>query len=545
MVRPRLLASIGAALDGVDRPLNLETAENRAPGRVRRMFDGIADHYDRLNHLLSLNRDRAWRRRTARSLQLPVGAQVLDLCGGTGDLAIAVAREHPRAEVVCCDFSPRMLAHADQKFRRDELDRCRTIEGDALDLPFDDGAFDAITVGFGVRNFADRTRGLAECRRVLRADGTLAVLEFSHPQVFPLKQLYRIYLNGWLPKIGDRLSGRDGPYGYLARTIGDFPDAPAFATWIRQAGFEHCEWQLLSGGIVALHLAHGRSREPSAGADAARGRGRGRGRRELAATAAKPFASGFELFPNVGDLGVGPIRPLFAVELIPVPVLLVVLVDFWSGHQRVGHRQPTLLQFGQPGLQAIDFGLRLGLRTLELLLGRLALLQDLAGIDRLSGRRGSPARRRRRLVDPAALVGAEHLLQVGRGKRAATLPLDLLATTRRGGRRGQRRHRATVAGPLGNRDLHRALIGVPSLTVGSGLGGTIAALLSRGLSGLLTRSRLLRLLLFGLLLLGPHGRRQHEQDRDQRNLQPALQKTSSRDPSVHRSPRVARGSARD
>jgi demethylmenaquinone methyltransferase/2-methoxy-6-polyprenyl-1,4-benzoquinol methylase len=127
--------------------------------------------------------------------------------------------------------------------------------GDALRLPFRDAAFDAVTVGFGVRNFADLDAGLREIRRVLGPGGRLVVLEFSRPTARPLAAAYRVYLERVLPALGDRISGRSGPYAYLARTIGQFPDAPSLAGRIRDAGFAAVGWRTLTGGIVALHTA--------------------------------------------------------------------------------------------------------------------------------------------------------------------------------------------------------------------------------------------------------------------------------------------------
>ena len=228
------------------------TRESR---HVRRMFDGIARRYDFLNHLLSLNRDRAWRRRAAREAVADAPALILDLCGGTGDLALAVAEAAP-ARVICCDFSHEMLSRAEPKFARRGLHpRCRTVEADGLRLPFGDACFDAVTVGFGVRNFQDMDAGLRQIRRVLRPGGRLVILEFSQPERGAFGRLYRTYLSWLLPRIGDSVAGRQGPYAYLAQTIAGFPDPPALAGRIRDAGFGACGWTTHTGGIVAIHTA--------------------------------------------------------------------------------------------------------------------------------------------------------------------------------------------------------------------------------------------------------------------------------------------------
>jgi len=228
--------------------------ESRDPTRVRKMFSGIAHRYDLLNHLLSGNLDRRWRRTAARRLP-PGTGRVLDLCGGTGDLSVDLVREGRADVVVCCDFSHPMLVRAAEKFQRKRLgDRCLVLEGDGLRLPFADAAFDAVTVAFGIRNLARPASGFAEMHRVLRVGGRLVVLEFSRPSGALLSRLYRFYLYRVLPRLGDGVSGGGGgAYGYLARTIADFADAPTLAGQIRESGFATCDWSLLAGGIVAIH----------------------------------------------------------------------------------------------------------------------------------------------------------------------------------------------------------------------------------------------------------------------------------------------------
>jgi len=229
---------------------------DRDPRRVRSMFDGIAPRYDLLNHLLSASLDRGWRRAAAAELPHGDRALVLDLCGGTGDLSLAASAARPRATVVCCDFSHPMLLGARRKFaRRRAAGRCLPLGGDALRLPFAPGVFDAATVGFGVRNFADLDAGLRELYRVLAPGGRLVVLEFSSPDGPVVSRLYRVYRERLLPAIGDRVAGVRGPYGYLARTIGAFPEPALLAGRIREAGFAACGWQRKTGGIVAIHTA--------------------------------------------------------------------------------------------------------------------------------------------------------------------------------------------------------------------------------------------------------------------------------------------------
>jgi demethylmenaquinone methyltransferase/2-methoxy-6-polyprenyl-1,4-benzoquinol methylase len=215
------------------------------------MFDRIAPTYDVLNHLLSANVDRAWRRRAVGLLGLTGTERVLDACTGTGDLAVALL-EGGAGEVVGSDFSPRMLAQAAAK-----TDARATFEvADTTDLPFEDASFDAATVGFGVRNLEDLDAGLRELRRVLRPGGRLAVLEFSQPPNPLFRGLYHVYFMLVLPLIGNLVSGgADNAYAYLPRSVLAFPDPQGLAARLRGAGFAAVEVHTLSLGIACVHLA--------------------------------------------------------------------------------------------------------------------------------------------------------------------------------------------------------------------------------------------------------------------------------------------------
>jgi demethylmenaquinone methyltransferase/2-methoxy-6-polyprenyl-1,4-benzoquinol methylase len=221
------------------------------------MFGEIARRYDLLNHLLSLNLDTRWRRHAALKAGTGKDLRILDLCGGTGDLSVALARrEDPPSFVVCCDFSHPMLALAGPKFvRRGVGDRCVPVEGDALRLPFRDGSFDAVTIGFGVRNLADMRAGFGEILRVLAPGGRLVVLEFSRPTGPVLSRLYGFYLKRVVPRFGDGAFRSRGAYVYLARTIGTFPAPDLLAGMIRESGFAAVGWRPLTGGIVCVHTA--------------------------------------------------------------------------------------------------------------------------------------------------------------------------------------------------------------------------------------------------------------------------------------------------
>jgi len=212
------------------------------------MFDAVAGRYDRLNHILSLSLDRGWRRRTVRHLGVVPGERALDLCCGTGDLALALARAGAR--VVGADFAHQMLVRAGRKARAIPL-----LEADAQCLPFPTASFDLLTVGFGLRNLAEPRSGLIEMHRVLRPGGRLGVLEFSVPPSPLFRRAYHLYLRRLVPAVGDGRSGRAGPYHYLADSVRQFPDQRTLAEWIEGAGFEPARWINLTGGIAALHVA--------------------------------------------------------------------------------------------------------------------------------------------------------------------------------------------------------------------------------------------------------------------------------------------------
>jgi len=228
--------------------------EKQAAAWVQSMFGGIARHYDFLNHLLSLNFDRHWRWRTVRRLrrELPSGGRVLDLCCGTGDLLVGLEREFGRPGVGA-DFCHPMLTAARSKLGRKGL-RSALVEADGLQLPLRDDSLDAITIGFGFRNFANYRRGLAEMRRVLKPGGIVAILEFSQPQTKAFAALYDWFSLQVLPRIGGAVSGSSQAYSYLPESIRKFPDAPQLADEMKAAGYAKVEYERMTGGIVALHL---------------------------------------------------------------------------------------------------------------------------------------------------------------------------------------------------------------------------------------------------------------------------------------------------
>jgi demethylmenaquinone methyltransferase / 2-methoxy-6-polyprenyl-1,4-benzoquinol methylase len=215
------------------------------------MFSGIAKRYDLLNHLLSGNVDKRWRRIVATRVRdkLSGSARVLDVACGTGDSALTLF-ENTGARVVGTDFCRPMLEIAANKTGQ----RVPLIEGDALALPFRDGSFEAVTIAFGLRNLASVEGGLAELRRVLKPGGWVAVLEFSKPANAMLRPVFGLYFTKVLPLMGGLISGSPMAYSYLPASVQKFPDQQELSLLMQRAGFEQVEFENLTGGIAALHM---------------------------------------------------------------------------------------------------------------------------------------------------------------------------------------------------------------------------------------------------------------------------------------------------
>lgn len=197
--------------------------ENSKKTRVREMFDSIAPRYDLLNHLLSFGVDRLWRRRMVGVVAAGTPAAILDVAAGTGDVAVALARRLPAARITGIDLSGEMLAVGRGKVaRRGLCDRIELVQGDAEQLSFPDGTFDAVTIGFGIRNFGSIEAGLAEAFRVLRPGGRLCILEFSTPRGRCFGPLYRFYFHRILPLVGRLISKDDSAYTYLPESVDHF-----------------------------------------------------------------------------------------------------------------------------------------------------------------------------------------------------------------------------------------------------------------------------------------------------------------------------------
>lgn len=218
------------------------------------MFDAIAFRYDALNHLLSMGVDRSWRRKVVRRVHAAKPATILDLATGTGDLAIMLARECPQSAVTGIDLSEQMLAIGRQKVSQAGLAQCITLmQGDAENLPAEDNSFDAVTVAFGVRNFEDIARGVAEIHRVLHPGGIVCVLEFGMPRNKIFGTLYRFYFHRVLPSVGRMLSHDKSAYTYLPQSVDEFPYGEKFRGMLLQAGFTDCRITNLWGGIAQIY----------------------------------------------------------------------------------------------------------------------------------------------------------------------------------------------------------------------------------------------------------------------------------------------------
>lgn len=232
------------------------SSEQEASRKVREMFTRIAPRYDLLNHLLSAQMDQVWRRRTARELK-PIldrtDATALDLCCGTGDLSFAL-QQRARARIIGADFSHTMLVRARQKAIHANGTRVEFLEADALRLPFADSSFDLVTTAFGFRNLANYEAGLREIARVLKSEGTLAILDFSEPAPGILGDLYRFYFRKVLPKIGGIISGDPEAYAYLPRSVSRFFRPDELEALMKQVGYTQVHYHVMTLNSVALHL---------------------------------------------------------------------------------------------------------------------------------------------------------------------------------------------------------------------------------------------------------------------------------------------------
>jgi demethylmenaquinone methyltransferase/2-methoxy-6-polyprenyl-1,4-benzoquinol methylase len=217
------------------------------------MFDRIAGVYDLMNTAMTAGLHHGWRERAADRAELGAGDSALDLCCGTGDLALELRRRvGASGRVVGADFSERMLELANEKALERGLADVTFEWADALELPYSDSSFDAVTVGFGVRNLADLDRGIGEMGRVLRPGGRLVILEITQPQKPPLSTFFSLWFDRIVPVLG-RFAGDPEAYSYLPESVRSFPPPAGLAAIMDRAGFESIRYTILAGGIIAIH----------------------------------------------------------------------------------------------------------------------------------------------------------------------------------------------------------------------------------------------------------------------------------------------------
>ena len=227
------------------------------PTRVRQMFGAIARRYDLANHMLSCGIDFYWRKRAATTVASWQPRKIVDLATGTGDLALALQKELPDAEVTGVDFLPEMLELAQRKGVR------QTILADAMKLPFPDASFDCVTIAFGLRNMENWRDAIAEMSRVLKRDGHLLVLEFSLPTRSIVRTIYRFYLHRCLPSLASVLTREKSAYDYLGDSIEEFPSGRSMIDLIEATGFQHATFQPMSYGIATIYTAQNSPRASS------------------------------------------------------------------------------------------------------------------------------------------------------------------------------------------------------------------------------------------------------------------------------------------
>jgi demethylmenaquinone methyltransferase/2-methoxy-6-polyprenyl-1,4-benzoquinol methylase len=219
------------------------------------MFSAIAPRYDFLNRVLSVGRDRVWRREAIRAIGLPAAGRLLDVCTGTADMALEAGRQCPTATIAGVDFSAAMIGLGRRKAAGAHLaDRIHLSVAPAEALPFGDQVFDGATVAFGLRNVPDRRQALAEMLRVLKPGGRAVVLEFTTPPGRLFRRIYLWYFHRVLPVIGGFVSGHRSAYAYLPASVSDFPPPIELAARMVEAGFHDVSYRLLTGGIVAIHV---------------------------------------------------------------------------------------------------------------------------------------------------------------------------------------------------------------------------------------------------------------------------------------------------
>ena len=233
------------------KPYNRDSSSKKE--EVAEMFNKISGRYDFLNHFLSLGIDKGWRKKAVRELADVKPERILDIATGTGDFAIAALKLNPK-EVIGVDISQGMLDVGIEKMKKKAVDDIIKMRiGDSEALPFEDGYFDALTVGFGVRNYENLEKGLADMLRVLRPGGKAVILEFSKPKKFPMKQLFGFYSKRIIPFLGKRISKDARAYAYLPESVEAFPEGKAFTDILEKIGYTEVKARLVSGGIATIY----------------------------------------------------------------------------------------------------------------------------------------------------------------------------------------------------------------------------------------------------------------------------------------------------
>jgi demethylmenaquinone methyltransferase/2-methoxy-6-polyprenyl-1,4-benzoquinol methylase len=231
-----------------------KTKEGSKKEQVAEMFNNISHKYDFLNHFLSLGIDKLWRKKAIKILKKYQPKSVLDIATGTGDFAIEALKLNPE-KIVGVDISEGMMEMGRIKLKERGLDKKITLlYGDSENLPFEDATFDAITVGFGVRNFQNLQQGLSDIKRVLTPNGTLVVLEFSKPKMFPIKQVFGFYSKYIIPFFGKLISKDSAAYTYLPESVEAFPEGDDFLNIMKQVGFKNTFRKPVSGGIATIYV---------------------------------------------------------------------------------------------------------------------------------------------------------------------------------------------------------------------------------------------------------------------------------------------------
>jgi len=224
--------------------------------QVAKMFDAISNNYDGLNRVISLGIDVKWRKKVVKIVGKNNPKKILDIATGTGDLALMMSDLNPE-KIVGLDISEGMLSVGKQKINKANLsDKIEMIVGDSEEMPFADETFDAITVSFGVRNFANLDKGIKEIARVLKPSGVLVILETSNPTKFPFKQGYKLYTNIFLPIIGKLFSKDKVAYSYLSESANSFPFGEAFNNILQKNGFKHTKHNPVTFGVATIYTAH-------------------------------------------------------------------------------------------------------------------------------------------------------------------------------------------------------------------------------------------------------------------------------------------------